>query len=234
MLALAAAFATRRWSAGLPRPVAALRTLAWLAVAALAAKPTLDRLERRRTRPRLAVVLDASPSMASPDDLGSPRLTRAARWLTDNRKRLSERADVALYAGSGAARRVAWEDLPGLKAGGAALDAPTVFGDVAAATPPPERVWLLSDGAFDAGAGGAAEAAAKLGRPLDTLAVGPKEEKPGLTLSAESPDFVFLHGRYSVTARVEARRLAGRAVRIRLEKDGARAGEAVLTRAVTE
>lgn len=224
--ALAAAVFTRRWQAGLPPAVRALRALAWLALAALAAKPSLDRLERRRTLPRLAVVLDASPSMASADDRGAPRLARAARWLAENRKALEGRADVALYAASGGARRVAWEDLPELKSGAAAFDATTVFGDLASAVPAPERVWLFSDGAFDARA---AEPAARLGRPVDAFAVGPKEEKAGLSLTVESPDFVFLHGRYQVAVRVEARRLAGRPLRLRLEKDGVAAGSAVLT-----
>lgn len=225
LAALAAAFLTRAWTAGLPRPVRWLRALAWTALAALAAKPSLDRLERRRVLPRLAVVLDASPSMASPDDQASPRLARAAAWLKANRSRLEERAEVALYAGGAGARRVSWEELPALKAGAAALDAPTVFSDAASSSPPPERVWLLSDGAFDAAA---ADAAARLGRPVDTAAVGPKEERPGAVLTAEAPDFVFLHGRFAVTARVEARRLAGRALRLSLLKDGVPADTAVL------
>ena len=227
LAALAAAFASRRWMEGLPGRVRALRTGAWLALALLLAKPVLHRLEARSVLPRLAVVVDASPSMAAPDDEKAPRAARAARWLLSRRAALESRAEVSLYSGAAGARRLSWEELSALEAGRAAMDLPLALGDAAAAAPAPDRIWLLSDGSFDESS--LQEAASRARVPVDVVAVGPRAERPGLALArVESPDFVFLHGRFPLVARVETRMLEGRTVRLRLLRGTVPEGEAVL------
>ncbi|MBI2363195.1 MAG: hypothetical protein HYV15_07425, partial [Elusimicrobia bacterium] len=169
LAALAAAFASRRWLEGLPPRVRALRTAAWALLALLLAKPVVHRLEERSALPRLAVLVDASPSMAAPDDEGRPRAARAASWLLSRRAALEARAEVSLYAGAAGARRLTWDELAALEAGRVALDLPVALADAAAAAPAPDRVWLLSDGSFDESS--LQEAAARARVPVDAVAV---------------------------------------------------------------
>lgn len=203
-----------------------LLRLAALALVLLAAlKPVAYRLEERLTKPRLAVVLDAGPSMASPDDRRAARLTRAARWLKERRPLLEERAEVALFFASAGARRASWEELESLKPQPQALEPASAFSDVAASGPPFGRVWLLSDGAFEPGEA-LDRSLAALRAPVDALGVGPRDTPRGVAISAlETPDFVFQHGRFPVSVQVEADQLQGGSLSVRLLRGGEKLGE---------
>ncbi|MFH1726020.1 MAG: glutamine amidotransferase [Elusimicrobiota bacterium] len=209
----------------LPRSLAALRLLAMLLLAGAILKPVVHLLSDRVARPRVAVVIDQGPSMRSADDRGVPRLARAVRWLKRHRRLIEERAEPVLFGASGGARRVPWEELDGLEPEPSALDPASVFSDVTNAGPPVARVWLLSDGAFESGEE-LEPVLARVGAPVDAFGVGPLEVRRSVGLTAlQSPDFVFIHSRFPVSAAVEAHRLEGGEVRLRLRKGGVLVGE---------
>ena len=201
----------------LPRTLLALRcgVVALLALALL--KPALHRMEERLARPALAVLIDQGPSMASLDDQGVTRLSRAVRWLKKNRRLLEDRAEVTLMAAAGGARRVTWDELDGLQPGATALDPASVFSDVLEAGPAPSRLLLLSDGAF--GQEEALSAAGRPGAPIDVLGTGPLAARRSLSIAnIEAPDFVFIHGRFPITASVDASQFKGGSVSVRLRR----------------
>lgn len=211
----------------LPTSVLVLRAATALLLLGVFVKPSLQRLEERYVKPRLAVVLDRGPSMRASDDRASPRLSRAVRWLQKNRRRLEERAEVLLFAGSGGARRLAWDELSGLESAAEAFEPASVFSDVAGAGTPFSRLWLLSDGAFEHGEA-SGESLRRLRAPVDALGVGPKRVKRGVSVSGiSSPDFVFLHTRFSVSVVLEANQLQGGSVRARIWRGGEAVGEKI-------
>jgi len=207
--------------ARLPRRLAVLRACAALLLLAAVLKPVVQSVEDRFDRPGLAVVIDQGPSMHASDDADRTRLRRAVGWLAAHRKAIEDRADPILYSAAAGARRLSWDALDELATAPGALDPASVFDATAGGSPPPSRVWLLSDGAFELSpeAGAAVE---KLGIPIDTLGVGPREAQRGLKVSAlDAPEFVFIHNRFPVAATVEAHRAQGRTVTLRL-RSGAR------------
>lgn len=225
--AAAAAALAASWPAlrRLPRIVIALRAAAFAALALALVKPALQRVEERYARPRLAVILDAGPSMRAADDRGSARLTRAIEWLRARRERLERRAELLLYAGAAGARRLSWEELDALAPGAEALEPASVLSDAAGGGLPAERIWLFSDGAFEESEA-LDGALARLGAPVDAAGIGPRRQPRAVAVSGlRSPDFVFLHGRFEVAAVLEAHQLEGGSVVARLFKDGAVAGE---------
>ena len=223
----------------LPRPVAALRAAAAALLVLVLLKPVVHTLEQRSVKPRIAVLVDQGPGMQAVDDTGISRLSRAARWLVSHRAALESRAEVNLFAASGGARRLSWEDLAGLRPSPGVLEPAAVFSDVVNSGLPVSRVWLFSDGAFAPGAalsgGGSTHGAFKdggpraaaggaaldsLSAPLDAFGVGPQRELPSVAVTeADSPDFVFLHSRFAVSAAVEVSGVAGRELRLRLLQD---------------
>ncbi|MFA6029488.1 MAG: glutamine amidotransferase [Elusimicrobiota bacterium] len=209
-----------RLQRGVPRGPRLLRAAAFALLALVLARPVLESLEERSAKPRLAVLVDAGPSMQSSDDRGAARLTRAARWLRERRGALERRFEVSLYAAAGGARRLSFDELESLRPGAAGLDPSAALADVLDAGAPPSRVLLLSDGAFEDGPA-LAPALSRLGAPVDAAGVGPKALRPALALTAlGAPDFVFLHGRFPVSATLEATALAGARVRARLVREG--------------
>ncbi len=217
-LFLAALAAGWRFLKPLPVSIRVLRLSTAAVLAGLLLKPVLSRFEERSIRPRLAVVVDRGPSMRAEDDFKRSRLARAVAWLEENREVLERAADVSLFAAAEGARRVDWEDLRKLEPDNAVLEPSSVFSDLLASGAPPQRVWLLSDGAFDAGEA-LAPALSRLGVPVDALGVGPKRIPRSLVVSQiQSPDFVFIHGRFEASAAVEANRLEGETVRLELRQ----------------
>jgi uncharacterized membrane protein len=214
-----------RFLSPLPLPVRALRTGAALVLAMLVLKPVLHRFEERSVRPRLAIVVDRGPSSRAEDDFKKTRLERSTEWLLGNRGRIEERADASLYAAAGGARRVDWDELSSLEPSAAGFEPASVFSDLLASGAPPERVWLLSDGAFDSGEA-LGPALARLGTPVDALGLGPKRVPRSLSIAQiDSPDFVFIHGRFDVSVALEANRLEGSSVRLALRQGDSLLGE---------
>lgn len=202
----------------LPKSLKILRASAFLLLALCLLKPSLDSLEERGELPRLAIALDLGPSMAAVDDHGRPRLARAAAWLKARRAELERRAQVSLHGVSAQARRLSWEDLDKLSPSASALD-PQALAEASEAAAG-GRMWLLSDGAFAADGAPLPSAV-----PIDALGVGPKKSEPAVGVAAvEAPDFVFLHGRFSLTAALEAAELSGGSVRAALSGGGRELG----------
>lgn len=217
-LFLAALAASWRFLAPLPVPIRALRLATAAVLAGLLLKPVVRRFEERAIRPRLAVVLDRGPSMRAEDDFKKARLARAVEWLGAHRAELEKRAEVTLFAAADGARRVDWDELTRLEPENAGFEPASVFSDLLAAGAPPQRVWLLSDGAFDSGEA-LSSSLARLGVPVDALGVGPKRIPRSLSVSGiQSPDFVFIHGRFEVSAGVEANRLEDETVTLTLRQ----------------
>ncbi|MBI5243684.1 MAG: hypothetical protein HY922_08390 [Elusimicrobia bacterium] len=213
-------------SRDLPLRLRILRSVVLALLACVLLKPSLDTLEDRSAKPRLAALMDMGPSMRAEDDYGAPRLKRAARWLKENQRALESRADLSLYAASGGARRVSFEELERLAPASASLDPAAAINDLLDSGPPPARVLLLSDGAFEP-ADSLEPALSRLGVPLDAAGVGPREVRPGLSISAaQAPDFVFQHGRFIISAALEATELPGSIIRARLFKRDKPVGEA--------
>ncbi|MBI3549832.1 MAG: hypothetical protein HY078_12410 [Elusimicrobia bacterium] len=217
LLAAAAAgvLAWTWWTArGQPRPLFWLRSGAIILVGVCALGLTLQRLQTRSVKPRLAILLDTGLTMGASDGTGKTRLARAAEWLLKHREEISARAEPALYAGTDRARRIGWDDLKTLSPATAGFDFEGAARDVAddgAAG----RLWLFSDG----NAAGGGDAAAVWKAPIDALGIGPKRTAKAVYLTdLQTPDFVFLHARFSVAARFEASNLAGSAVAARLWK----------------
>ncbi|HAH06388.1 MAG TPA: hypothetical protein DCM05_07650 [Elusimicrobia bacterium] len=218
--------ASLRFLRALPWPLRLLRACSLALLAALLLRPAVDTLRERSSKPRLAVLIDSGPSMRALDDQGLARLARAVRWLKRHRSALEARAELSLFAAAGGARRVGFDELDRLESASASLEAGAAAADVLDSGPPPARVLLLSDGASDSPEpleGGLA----RLGAPVDTAGVGPRRVRPALAVSAvQAPDFVFLHGRFPVSASVEATELAGARVQVRLHKGDKLVGSA--------
>ena len=206
----------------LPPALRLSRAAVLLLLALCLLKPALDHMDARSFKPRLAVLIDTGPSMQAGDDRGSPRLSRAARWLKARRRAIEASAEPVLYAGSTGARRIAWEELDALQTTPASLDPAAAAAEILDDGPPPSRVWLLSDGAFESDES-LDRALEGLKVPVDALGVGPLKVKPALAVTAvTAPDFVFLHGRFPLSVTLEAVELPGADVRLRLLRTGER------------
>ncbi|PCI38584.1 MAG: hypothetical protein COB53_04525 [Elusimicrobia bacterium] len=209
-----------RFLAPLPAAVRRLRIFTALILAGLLFKPVLSRLDSRSIRPRLSVVIDRGPSMQGKDDFDRARLKRAVDWILRHRAEIEKHAEVSLYGGAAGAHRLDWNELESLQADNAAFEPASVLSDLLSAGAPPERVWVLSDGAFENGET-LAPALARLGSPVDALGVGPKRIPKSLSIAGiETPDFVFLHSRFETGVSVEAHRLEGKSVTLTLRHEG--------------
>lgn len=221
-LALTCAFFWHLRRSGAGAWLLALRGLAVFGILAALLQPSLARLSPVLEKPRLAIVIDHGHSMRSKADGALTRLEAARAWLKRHRGLIESRAEPTLYAAAARGRRLSgFDELPGLAAASAALQAQAALRDLRddAASAPPERVWLLSDGNADAGAGPEAAAQAA-GAPVDVIGVGPARRGKGLSLTElRAPDFAFLHGRFELNTSLEASGLAGRALALRLLRE---------------
>lgn len=254
-VALAFIWHARNSPAG--RPLLWLRGLAVLGLLLALLKPSLVYREFFLAKPKLAVLIDDSHSMQGATDgavrkgfttsrtvpgvllsPGGTRLRQSLDWLAKNRKKMEARAQPVLFMMAGHARKISWDDLARPKSPDAAFNPSETLREVMedpALTPAPSRAWLLSDGNAEA-ASDWDRVLAALKVPLDVLGVGPARRGRQLGfLEIKTPDFAFLHGRFSVQAGVEASALAGETMRVRLlrEQGGAqKAWELVEEKAV--
>ena len=205
-----------------------LRGLALLCLALALIKPALAYKEIVLAKPKLAVFIDDSHSMRGRGDRGT-RLEACLEWLKKNRKKIEARADPVFFTMAGTGKRASWDDLgrhaPQIAAFNPsqslrqAVDDPGLM-------PSPSRAWLLSDGNAEAAADWD-RVLSNLKFPIDVLGVGSARRGKQLGfVDIKTPDFAFLHGRFSVQAGIEASALAGEPLSLRLlhEQPGPAAG----------
>lgn len=198
-----------------------LRALGAAALSLAVLRPVLVVSQSRLAKPRLLILLDTGISMRSPSGRGGTRLAQAVEWLGRERDLIERRAEVSLVEVSDRARpRGGLSGLAGVLASSAPFLPAEAFSEaLPAGAPAPARVWLVSDGAAEGG-GDLARAVAGLGGGgLDALGVGPARRRRGLVVSdLTTPDFAFLHGRFTVEASLSASDLAGRRVGLVLSR----------------
>lgn len=199
-----------------PLGARALRAAAAGALMLAVARPEFARLQTRREKPRLLILVDDAASMAAPGPDGT-RWRQALRWLERARPALESRARVSLALIDERVRPLGgWDELKKAAARGGAFT-PAQALDAAAPTRA-DRIWLLSDGVVDDG-GDAARALSALGAPTDALGVGPARRDAGPTVvDALAPDFAFAHGELPVRADIDASGLKGREVLVTLSR----------------
>ena len=205
----------------------ALRGAGALALILAGLRPTLASRTAVLVKPKLVIVVDDSHSMGGKGLAKKTRLEAAAAWLLARRARIEARADVALFAAAGGARRLlTWDELSALKPADAALNAGEALREAAedAAAGGAQRAWLLTDGNAEPSSDLEAGLAA-LKAPLDVIGVGPTRRDRGVSFAElKTPDFAFLHGRFEVQAAIDASDLSGRPVRLRLLREVAGLG----------
>lgn len=212
----AAAWHARKSPAG--SGLLALRGLAALMLVLILLKPSLARKEMALLKPKLAVLIDNSHSMKGKAGTDN-RFDTARRWLLKHRRAVEERAEPVFYAVAGRGRRLSgWEELEALEPSEAAFQPGDCLRDVAGdpESSQAQRAWLVSDGNAEPGAD-LEKALGALKLPLDALGVGPSRRGRGVGfLEIKTPDFAFLHGRFSVETTAEVSGLAGESLRLRL------------------
>ncbi|MBI4425910.1 MAG: hypothetical protein HY554_19425 [Elusimicrobia bacterium] len=212
-----------RLQRGTPLRLRALRAAALSVVALAAAQPALERLQAKLAKPRVAIVVDSGQSMGAKDGGPKTRLERSVEWLLKHREELEARAEPVLYAAAERGRRVRWEELAALTPSAAGFDMAAAFQD-AADGPPASRMWLFTDGASEA-AQGVDAALPRWRAPVDAFGVGPRHAVRSLAFAdLRTPDFVFLHSRFSVSVAVEAAELKGSELEVQLWKGATLAG----------
>lgn len=204
---------TWRRKEGAPRAALWLRTAALAALALCSLKVTLKRLDARLAKPPLAIILDNGSSMSAKDGGQVDRLQRAIQWLKANRGSIEDRAQVSLFSASDRAKRISWDDLERLKISNAGFDIESALTDTGGVGL--GRTWLFSDGISDS-------ESREPPAPVDTVGVGPAKTVKSLLISELlTPDFVFLHSRFNISANFEASGLGGSFLSARLIKNGA-------------
>ena len=182
VLAVLAAGAALVWAYRRPGWSAGLRAAALVVVALMAANPVRVVREVETQRPVVAMVVDSSGSMATPDGdaSGTPRFTVAMRAAQEAADRLAAGHRVRWY---GLADRL--QGAPGGDPGG-----DSEFSALArlAEQDPPAAIVLLSDGADWKGSDPERVLAAR-GIPVHAFAVGSPDPRPNLAvrLSPASP-----------------------------------------------
>lgn len=222
LYALGRWFATARPEAGrLAWLLGALRLAALLLVVLALANPTLHRRGQASARPTVALLLDASASMALPDAGGESRWQRLRAMLE------APAARTAL--GRFTVRRLAFAG--GLLASEPAAAPATPTTNLALAldqlgtAPVAQIVVVASDGVMTEGeALAAATRLVQHGATVHTVGVGPLAPPPDVALTAiQAPRVVREQEPFTVTASVSAPGLSGRG-ELTVTRDGQPAG----------
>ncbi|HSN92023.1 MAG TPA: glutamine amidotransferase, partial [Anaeromyxobacteraceae bacterium] len=220
----------------------ALRIASALLALFLVAEPGVQLLQTARVRNRLAVLVDASRSMAFPVEPGGPARTEAAAaFLSAHRadlERLADRVDLEWYAFAG---EVAPLDPAQAVAGppprGGRTDLLGALRAVAAgsggASRPLAGTLVISDGADNAGLaeGIGPEARGELralGAPVNAVAVGRDAPRDLAVERVSVDDFAFVRNRVTVEATFRARGFAREEVQVVLRREGTPVASATL------
>ena len=188
-------------------------------------RPISVRTEERRVRPRLAVLLDASRSMALPDALDGPtRAERMARLLTRERAALDriERAYEVTWIAFGEAVREAVRAAPEPRANATALGDALAYAGELAGEGQLAGVLVLSDGRVTAGRSpeeATGHLAAK-GAHVWGIAFGGSESAPDASVAElTTPDRARLGQTVVAAARLRFRGIRGTRLRVRAYLD---------------
>lgn len=218
------AHATRGAPLGVRGGLLALRAALCLGVLALLLEPGLRLMATSKEPNRVVIAVDASASMAEDDD-GRPRARRAAdaaRALLDDLAHRSEPFQPELWWFDGTARRATVEELAAF--GSDALPPTGATSRLAAAlepgqgavprgegAPPLGGMVLLSDGADTGGLSAALtpelrEAAARVGAPVHTVAIGASVSFKDLALERVVTDeLAFVRNKLTVEVNVRSK-----------------------------
>lgn len=187
-----------------------------------------ERIPPPAGKPRLAIVLDDSASMAATDmPDGKSRYTSAAAIAKACAENLSERFDVAISTFSKTVLPVGAESLAGRTPSGMTTDLATaVSASIDPGRPAGQAILLLSDGNHNAG-GGTPQvlAALSLARgadaPIFTKTFGTDAEIHDLSIRLHAPQQLsFIGQQVPVTALIRRRGQAPQAVTVVLTHEG--------------
>ncbi len=218
----------RRWA------LVALRAAAAALALFLLAEPALELLQTARVRNRLAVLVDASRSMAFPVEPGGPsRSAAAGAFLAEHRgelERLADRVDLEWYGfGAEAAPADPAQVAKGLPPVAGKTDLLGALEAVAAGGGRSTRrlagALLVSDGADNAaladGLSGPARARLRaLGVPVNAVSVGRSAPRDLAVERLAVDDFAFVRNTVTVEATLRARGFAGEDVQVVLRREG--------------
>lgn len=210
-LVLAAVFLWYLWKAGaLPLHLRVLRLAAVLCLIFCMLQPALLlRTAAPEKKPRLAVLLDASASMKQIDGAGGKsRFSKGAELLFENRQLIDASADPVYFTYQDKAKRRDLKELPGLKAADSPSNLSAALFQVLNETGrKPDRVWVVTDGISQADNNDPLPEAN--GTEVDFIGAGNPRSAAGIYLKeARSPDFVFLHIPFTISASWQAVGLA--------------------------
>lgn len=202
-----------------------LRILRWTAAACLAFlvfEPMALIMGGARSRPRLAVLLDASVSMKQPAKQGGEsRWARSLQWLSENRKLMEKYSDPVYFYFTD---RLAPLDIysPPASPGDSASSLDSALRQLSKESArTPERVWVITDGLSGS------EGGEPPGLSADFIGAGEASKAGEIRITrARVPDFAFLHLPLKISVSWEARGLAGVSAGIKLlREDGGVAAE---------
>jgi len=203
-----------RWRS-LPKAVLGVRVLGLIALAWVAARPSLVVSGVRTELPKVAVLVDASRGMASSRE-GRTDFARAVSMVESSRGSLEAFAQPYLYLLGERAVRSGWGSMAGASPSGpldvaqGLADLWREHGETLAA------VWFFSNGVGDRSKDLTA-ALSRLGCPVYTVGVGsPRQQEPFRVESVRAPEFAFLHLPFPLGIHWSARGLRGTAVRVRV------------------
>lgn len=189
-VAAAALYARLAWR-GEGRALWILRSALFVLAALLFLQPSMPR-RPREARPPVAVVLDASASMAVPaaGPDGPSRWEVVLERLEAERVRLERDFSPAYYVVDRKLRKSSWEEIGRLAPRGAASDFAALAG-IPEEMPEAKAVVFFTDGRAGGGKDPSA-ALARLGIPLHGVGTGPAEAAPDLILEeVRAPRLAF-------------------------------------------
>ncbi|MHB2025779.1 MAG: glutamine amidotransferase [Elusimicrobiota bacterium] len=204
--------------------IAALRLLTAAALILALLNPTIDASRRESKKPRLLILIDASHSMggSAGNHAKNPetRLREVTRWLLKNQGAIKKRSRATILAISDGARALEWNNLAGLKPADSDfipdLALPHAQEIIPAGKSGPRRIWLFSDGVSPT-LFPPIQIFSSLGAPLDVIGAGAAPESQRLSIARiQTPDFAFLHQRFSIPFSIKAWGLSGKSVSIKL------------------
>lgn len=212
----------------------ALRALSAALALFLLVEPALELLQTARVRNRLAILVDASRSMAFPVEPGGPaRAAAAGDFLARHRgalERLSDRVDLEWYAfGAETSPASPAEVTKGLAPSAGRTDLLGALEAVAAGGGGSSRrlagALVVSDGADNAalaeGLGGAARGRLRaLGVPVNAVAVGRSAPRDLAIERLAVDDFAFVRNTVTVEATLRARGFGAEDVQVVLRREG--------------
>ncbi len=243
LLGLAAAAAVALAWRGLRAEPRRGRRLALLGLRAISAalavfllvEPAIELLQTARVRNRLAILVDASRSMAFPVEPDGPtRSAAAAAFLAEHRselERLSDRVDLEWYAfGEQVSPTDAADAMHGIPPRAGRTDLLSALRGVATGAGGSTRklagALVVSDGADNArlaeGLGPEARADLRaLGVPVNAVAVGRSAPRDLAIERVAVDDFAFVRSTVTVEATLRARGFSDEEVRVVLRREGA-------------